>query len=72
MKPVINQWSYVGECIVKLLGNMNSCIKFATKIKDTYEAGNIECDIDSDFLSLVREYVLLPMTSFLLGFHNSF
>ena len=72
MKPVLNQWSYVGECIVKLLGNMNSCIKFATKIKKTYEAGNIKCDIDSDFLSLVREDALVPIACFLLGFHNSF
>ena len=72
MQPVLTRWSYVRECLVKSLDNMKVCMKFATKIKDLYKAGNSKGDISSDFLSLVREDVLVSMAWFLLGFHNRF
>ena len=46
--------------------------KIATKIKDTFKVGSSKCDVASDFLSLVREEMLVTMAYLLLGFYNKF
>ena len=65
MQPVLTRWQCVGECLVKFLAHVDKYVLFARKVKDTYKTGNSKCDIASDFLSLIKEKVLVTMAYFL-------
>ena len=53
---------------MKFLKHKEKHIVFARKVKETCKTGNSKCDIASDFLSLVKEEVLVTMACFLEGF----
>ena len=55
-----------------MLENLQSCIRLATKTKDTCKVGSSRCDVSSDLFSLVKKETLASMAYFLLGFCKTF
>lgn len=68
----VNRWEYVGECLTKFYSIQEDQIIFAKAIRNSYKSDSAKNEIASEFLSLVKEEVLISIGLFLLAFYNSY